>query len=280
MSPSISNWPVTRLSLLQELVDLVKAGPSVVAFDRDGTLVPYADRSEQAFLDQQVLKDVQALAAIENVFVAVISARSVAQLEQDFGNDRIILAGNYGFEIKFPGQPLMIEKAAMLRKNDLQEVHKRLSSEVGLLRGAILEDHGLSLCLHFNLVEPSSRQMIHDAVRNALEDFPLLTLRILPTSYEILPDLVWDKGIALAAINTYLGGVVNRNDGDGRRLELANVFAGDSDADEPAICWVNDRGGVSIKVGPLEAGSNARHRLETPQQLHELIDALLARLRS
>lgn len=237
----------------------------LIAFDRDGTLVPYAHRPEDAILDPAVRNNLLALATTSSVTVAIVSARSIAQLRGEFDSSQLIIAGNYGLEIHFPDKPQMTNQVALQSARALKEARDELVPLIKPAVNAILEDHGYSLCLHWHTVPVDARPQVHALIKEVSTKFPELLFRAQPTSYEVLPNTEWDKGQALAYIDSTL---------DPER-DRAYVFVGDSAADEPAFAWVNARRGVSVRVGSLGENTCSQYQLTDTLQAAELLPGLV-----
>jgi trehalose 6-phosphate phosphatase len=236
----------------------LSSGNCVIALDRDGTLVPYADRPEEAQVTPELREVLHKLAAEPGVYVAIVSARSVAQLRADFDSSKIILAGNYGVEVMLPDGRFLVQPQAVDAVPSLKAVRDDLFTRIDRRCGAILEDHGYSLCLHWHRVPLSQREQLHDAVRQVADLYPSVRFRTLPTSYEVLPDFAWDKGMALASIDSYL------------ETDASFFFAGDSHADTPAFRWIDEHDGVSVRVG-LPERLGAQFTVPEPAALHGLL---------
>ncbi|HEY9730419.1 MAG TPA: trehalose-phosphatase [Drouetiella sp.] len=240
-----------------------------IGFDRDGTLVPYADRPENALLNPEVHESLRALAITPGVIAGIVSARSMALLRGEFDYQRLFLAGNYGFETALPKQEPQVNEAALSIGQVLKEARDNLAPLSRPEINAILEDHGYSLCVHWHTVPVESREALHHHIEQTSMQFPQLLLRAQPTSYEFLPKLEWDKGCALAAIDQLVP----------QETARAYVFIGDSPPDEPAFEWVNNRGGVSVRVGSGGANTCSRFQVSDTTQIARLI-ALLIEARS
>ena len=85
----------------------------LIALDRDGTIVPYANRPEEATVDGKLRGLIADLCSGSGINVAIISARSTAQLRGDFDSLGAILAGNYGLEVLFPDGKELIQPQAV-----------------------------------------------------------------------------------------------------------------------------------------------------------------------
>lgn len=240
----------------------------LIALDRDGTLVPYANRPEEAKATDKIKRLLSDLCARQGFRVAIISARSSAQLKGDFDDCGVILAGNYGMEVLLADGTECIQPYALSAVPDLKEARDELCESIDLQNGSILEDHGYSLCLHWHNVPISRRDEVHRAVLAAADRFPQLTFRKLPTSYEVLPNIPWDKGFGLSFIDSSIGG------GKGERMRF---FAGDTEADKPAFEYVNERGGISVRVGKDGERLSARFNIESPDVLHDILEYIARR---
>lgn len=268
-------------SSVYNAVKELSSAPCLIALDRDGTLVPYTSRPEEAQVTQDLRDTVYGLAEQPGCNVAIVSARSVAQLRADFDCSRLILAGNYGLEVMFPDGELFVHPRALDSVAIMKEVRDELFVSMDHRNGAILEDHGYSLCLHWHRVPLAFREQLHAAVVSVADRYPQMQFRTLPTSYEVLPDFHWDKGMAVAAIDRKLRSESgdewwHHNDSENGDVEDAGLprayfFAGDSHADTPAFIWINQRNGISVRVGEPEL-LGARFAVNEPADLHKLLN--------
>jgi trehalose 6-phosphate phosphatase len=254
-------------SVMQILEPLFATRNLFIGLDRDGTIVPYADRPEDATVDPELAELLDSLSKKPGIKVGIISARSIAQLRSDFDAKKLFLAGNYGMEISSPQGDVFIQPFALAAVPTLKEVRDRLTALVTPETGAILEDHGYSLCLHWQLVPEDRRPELKAAFDSLKSAFPSLLFTPLLTSYEVKPLTTWSKGEALNQIfNTY-------------QQMLNNSFvlyAGDSAADEPAFSWVNGRGGLSIKAGAGDFESCSKFQISDLKVVRALLRAIVA----
>ncbi len=223
-----------------------------IGLDRDGTIVPYADRPEDARVDPELSELLDTLSRKPGVKVGIISARSIAQLRGDFDAKKLFLAGNYGMEISSPQGDVFIQPFALDAVPALKEARDRLAAHINPETGAILEDHGYSLCLHWHLVPNEKLPQIADTVNDLKKSFPGLMFSTLPTSYEVKPLTTWNKGEALNQIFKTYHQMLNNS---------FTLYAGDSSADEPAFAWTNSRGGISLKVGDGQFATSSRFQI-------------------
>lgn len=239
--------------------------PLLAIFDRDGTLVPINADPSAAHVEPQVRQLLLELSASDNVVAGILSARSCAKLSEDFGNQSLILAGNYGLEIDFPQRPKFVHATAQAALARINEVKLLLEKETSPDWQTILEDHGLTLCWHFHLTPESRRQSVHAMLEKIKREFPDLLFHYLPTSYEIWPMITWDKAQGFAEIVRGL----NKPE-----TNWTYLFVGDSLKDEPAFDWVNERGGISLRVG-TQAPTGAQQTLNSPEDLKDLVQQII-----
>ncbi|SNS79021.1 trehalose 6-phosphatase [Noviherbaspirillum humi] len=114
------------------------------AFDFDGTLAPIVSEPDAAALPPAVQALLQRL--LELAPVAVITGRSLQDIDARLGFDPDFVIGNHGIE----GTPNWQESAAMFRRA-AQNWREQLSTllEQGPLPGCRLEDKAYSLSVHY-----------------------------------------------------------------------------------------------------------------------------------
>jgi len=253
------------ISLSPEQQEAFSRKPLLAIFDRDGTLAPITADPNGAPVPAQICELLQALSKCPNVVTGILSARSCRQLSADFGDNGLVLGGNYGLEISYPQLQKFIHPQAKDSLAKLNEVRNRLHQTIGAQWQTILEDHGLTLCWHWHLTPPDWQQAVHNTLDGIKQEFPELLFQTLPTSYEIWPMINWDKSWALDEMERSLCGSTEN---------WAYFYAGDSDKDEPAFDWVNKRQGVSVKVGN-QLPTLAQHSMVTHQELADFMTELV-----
>ncbi len=252
-------------------VESLRSKKLFVGLDRDGTLVPLHEDPAKALVSPALRELICKCAGLPETVLCVLSARSIDQLRIDFGSsDKMILAGNYGMEISFPQGEGYVHPLARSSKGLLAEAGKELQQELGKTLPVVLEDHGLSICLHWHLVPEASRNYVHQTVELLKGKYTEIYFKTLPTSYELLPTNDWNKGRALEQISITLNNSNRLSDS-----ESIYLYAGDSHADEPAFSFVNMRKGLSIRVGgrgETEAALELKSESEMIEFISEIID--------
>ncbi|MGD9680649.1 MAG: trehalose-phosphatase [Candidatus Obscuribacterales bacterium] len=251
----------------QLLRDLSEREELFLAFDRDGTLVDYADHPDLAVMSEELKETLLALARLGGVEVAIVSARSIKALERDFdAGEPISLAGNYGLEVRLRDGSDIVEAAIADALPELRKVLDRLAPLANEDTGGIIEDHGMSICLHWHRVDKSKMPFVREQIQAIREDLDKVRLHDYPTSFEFIPDIDWSKADGLSVLEDRLGLA---------EKDAYSLFFGDTDSDEPGFEWSHARGGSSVRVGSPKTASVAKYRLERPAQVGELLSRLL-----
>ncbi|MCC7527694.1 MAG: trehalose-phosphatase [Candidatus Melainabacteria bacterium] len=253
-----------------DLVPVLSNRTCFLILDRDGTLVEINSNPLEAVLNSSVKSLLENTAALLDGRVAIVSARGLNCLLKEFDSRSFILAGNYGLEISFPTGRQFVHPEATKARFDISALMEELSpilQRYPLLR---LDNHAYSLCLHFRHQPEDQQEALHCLIKNLEKKYFLLSFRRLPTSYEIIPPVHWNKASALDKIAAELS--LESDD-------LFYVVFGDSDADEPMFLWVNHRQGMSFNVGRREETQASCH-VNTPDDVIEFISNLARLLTS
>jgi trehalose 6-phosphate phosphatase len=211
--------------------------------DVDGTLIDFADSPGGAHVDDALLGLVARLHHACGGALALVSGRTLADLEQRLGSVRIPLAGQHGLERRDAAGRRHAHATPPAAKRELRH---RLDALVARHPGLLLEDKGLTLALHYRRA-PALAAWLHRLLAGWVATADGLQLQKGKRVLEIKPT-GFDKGSAIAE---FMAEAPFR----GR----APVFIGDDVTDEHGFARVNLLDGHSIKVG---AGRTAaRYRL-------------------
>jgi trehalose 6-phosphate phosphatase len=256
---------------------LADADHSLLMLDYDGTLAPLQIRAEAARPSPSLLNLVARIAAAgregaaptagaavgdggqaPRCLVAIISGRTLPDLERLVGRHPIILIGEHGWDVHWPGRaavqhPLPEPAAAGLRRA------ATAATDAGFARH--LERKRCALILHTRGLAPQHAEAMARACASpwALE----------AASGDLRLDRI-DGGIELRAAGRDKGTAVSELVAAAPPGALA-VCLGDDVSDEDAFREVAPHG-FGLRVGPGERPSHATGRLPT----HEDIEAFLA----
>jgi trehalose 6-phosphate phosphatase len=237
--------------------------------DYDGTLTPIVDKPELATLSQKVRKLLRTLAKDRRYTVGIISGRALSDLRGNVGLDGIIYAGNHGLEIEGFGSSFL-EPIAEEMRPFLGMLNQALSATLRGIKGVFVEDKGLTLSVHYRMVDGAEEKKVEDAFEK-ITDSLYVTGRIRVTRgkkvYEIRPPVDWDKGKAIA----WLIAKFRESRGKGGTLP---IYLGDDLTDEDGFKVVEKSNGISIFVGGEDSQSVARYFLKSPEEVTEFLKML------
>lgn len=212
--------------------------------DVDGTLLDIADTPDAVRVDKELLDLIGRLHRASGGAMALISGRSLSDLEGLLGQRRQPMAGQHGLERRDAAGRLWMHAAPPAAKLAIKEA---LAPALANHPGMLLEDKGLTLALHYRLA-PHLAAYAHRLMTTLISDVGSgLEIQSGKRVVEVKPAGI-DKGTAVAE---YLAESPFR----GR----TPVFIGDDLNDEHGFAEVNKLDGVSIKVGG--GRSCARYRL-------------------
>lgn len=225
--------------------------------DIDGTLLEHRDRPDEVVVDSALRSLIGRLGHSLDGAVALISGRTIEDVERLFAPLPVPVAGLHGVEHRDP--------AGVVRRHAMDE--RALDAAVAHLQqvaaqnpGLFFEDKGLNLALHYRTA-PELGPIAEEAVRAVARDLGIrFEIQQGKMVWEIKPS-GFDKG---TAIEEYLDEAPFR----GR----VPVFLGDDLTDEVGFEMVNRRGGHSIKIGP--GRTRAHWRLTDARAVRGFLSAL------
>lgn len=224
-------------------------------FDIDGTLVHITPTPWEVRLERELLDLIQRLHADTGGALALISGRSIADIDAMSHGARLPVAGQHGLERRD-------SKGRILRHHfpaeRLAGARSRLAEIAGRHPGLFLEDKGLSLALHYRQV-PAFGSYVHRVMRTV--------------QAEIGPDYTVQRGKRIVEIkpsDSDKGDAVDEFMQEPPFSGRTPVFVGDDATDEYGFAVVNSLGGHSIKVG--RGRSIARWRLPNVEAVRSWLE--------
>ena len=218
-------------------------------FDFDGTLADIAQRPEDVTVTEATREALETLFQSSKGAVAIITGRDIASIDHFLEPLRLPVAGVHGLTRRDAGgrmhQPAFDAAALQAIEAALQPLAAR---EAGLL----LEHKVGAIALHYRL-RPELESACREAMERAANGFPAIGVR----RGKMVIEAIGHTGNKGAAIGTFLQ--------EEPFLGRTPVFAGDDLTDEDGFALVNERAGVSIKVGIGDTG--ARYRAASREDL-------------
>lgn len=232
------------------------AGDWALFLDVDGTLLDIARHPDAVTVSSELLEMLERAHRRSGGAVALISGRSLSDLDRLFGPLQFCAAGQHGLERRDGAGRITRSLGAIERINTAAEV---LDGHARARPGIVVEHKGLSLALHYRNA-PALRDWAGITMQSLLVALgPAFQLVEGKMVYELKPG-GRDKGTAIADF-------LSEPPFAGR----VPVFIGDDVTDEDGFAVVNIAGGHSIKVG--EGPTLAHWRLGDARDVRDWLQA-------
>ena len=259
---------VHLFSAWQEVFTRLKSAEHVILLsDFDGTLTPIVARPELVKLSERTKRLLQELVHRQKYTVGIISGRALGDLKDRVGLKGIVYAGNYGLEIEAPWLSFR-NPAAEQSKPLLRDLYQQLRLGLELIKGVIVENKGLSLSVHYRLVEEGQSDEV-GSIFEQITRTARMRGEIHVTSgkkvYEVRPAIDWGKGEVIDLL------FQKKRERKGIVLPL---FLGDDLSDEDGFKAVDKYGGIAIFIEGGEEQSGAHYFLRSPAEVEEFLERL------
>jgi trehalose 6-phosphate phosphatase len=229
-----------------------------VFLDFDGTIVHIATRPDQVHVPPTLLTTIQSVHDRLDGALALVSGRSIADLDALLSPLRLPLAGVHGAEHRDGSGETRSQASPAIPDTVREHMNALADSDPGL----ILEDKGSSLALHYRQApdkEPMIRGDLEEIFTRLGQDFVLQDGKMV---LELRP--------AGATKGTAVRKFMSDEPFSGRRP----IFIGDDITDEDAFEVVNEMGGYSVRVGPRDGKSAARFELRDVDAVRDWLSPL------
>jgi trehalose 6-phosphate phosphatase len=221
-------------------------------FDIDGTLVEIAQSPDRIVIPGYLPPLITRLSYLSDGAVALITGRSIADVDRMLPLNGIAIAGQHGLEIRSATGALSTHP---VRAERINSIRTALLDAVARHPGLIAEYKGLSIALHYRHA-PALASYAHRLMRTLRDRYaPDFVIQKGKKVVELKP-AGKDKGVAISEL-------MHEPPFAGR----VPVFVGDDVTDELGFKVVNGMGGHSIKIGP--GRTNAKWRLENVKSLRD-----------
>jgi trehalose 6-phosphate phosphatase len=241
-----------------DLARIAPASSCAYFLDADGTLLDIMPRPEDVVADDGLRTLLAGLVGAARGALALVSGRTIADIDRIFAPLVFPASGVHGAEIRFPDR----SRGSSPNDGAMDAVRAPLAGFVAAHPGLSLEDKGAVLTIHFR----QRPELAHEVLEflGLLAQQSGLAVQQGKTVAE-LKQANHDKGKGIAAL-------LARPPFSGR----TPVFIGDDLTDESGFLFVNVQGGVSVRVGPAGTATNARYRLRDPASVRAELQRLLA----
>ncbi len=262
--------------MLAEFSSLARGvcGRRVALFlDLDGTLAPIEARPELVELPEPTRALLEDLARL--CPVAVVSGRGLDDLRDKVEVRSLYYVADHGFQIRGPVRNRLELEVGREYRPQLEQAAMALRRPLETIEGALVEEKGLSLSVHYRLVPEARRQAVFRVVADVAERFPVLKVTEGKLVYEFRPPGDWNKGKALLWVMERLG-LDRPGVSATERSEQKPGFPiamGDDVTDEDMFAVVEDWG-VGVLVGDPGRPTSARYRVADHLEASRLLRAL------
>lgn len=216
--------------------------------DVDGTLLDLAPSPDAVVVPGQLPGALAAIAARLDGALALVSGRQIDSLDRLFHPQKFAAVGVHGAELRADSVPSGYPAPLA---QPLDQARATLAGHLAQWPGALLEDKGLALAVHYRAaaaLEDPIRAAMQQLASRAGSAFTLLQGKFV---LELKPAAV-SKGTGIATLRAAPP-----------FADRVPVYVGDDVTDESAFALVNEAQGLSVRVGPA-AGTLARFRVDAP----------------
>jgi trehalose 6-phosphate phosphatase len=232
---------------------------TAVLLDVDGTLIDFAPTPREVWVPPGLAKTLNRLLKRTNGALALVSGRSLNDIDLIFAPDLFPAVGGHGAEMRLEiDSEAVATHAPPLDK----ELKRRLAAIAKLSPGILLEDKGYSLALHYRLA-PHAEKAIYEAVSLIRADLPNAPIEVLPGKQVCE---IKHSGFTKA---TGVQELMMHEPFKGRRP----FFIGDDVTDESVFAIMPDLDGLAFSVGRRAQGV-AGH-FDAPSDVREFLAHLL-----
>ncbi len=235
---------------------------TAILLDVDGTLVDIAPTPRAVTVPVELRRVLARLSTAMSGALAFVSGRLIANIDEMFTPLRSPCVGAHGAEVRLPDGSVMRFATALA-----PDLVARLASLADAHPGALVEDKGYSVAIHYRLA-PELGPTIMSEVRRICAGFPDQAIELLPGKAVIeVKRPRFDKGTGVRELMTHAPFADRRP-----------IFVGDDVTDEPCFEVVKNYGGVGFSVGRDMAG--ALGRFDAPADVRQWLRRVAAEVDS
>ena len=189
--------------------------------------------------------------------LALISGRSLDDLDRIFENDKISVAGNHGAQLR----DTLRLKEHQTGSGKIKRIANKISKLLNGQKNIEIEYKGSNLTVHFRN-STIDRKEINKIIMELVKYEPKLTFLKGKEVLEVKP-LSYNKGTAISYYMRTKPFIKRRP-----------IFIGDDETDEDGFETVNKKGGWSVRVGNYKR-TKANYFLPNVKSVHEIMKQLL-----
>ncbi|MDF1609393.1 trehalose-phosphatase [Hoeflea sp. YIM 152468] len=236
----------------------ISAKEIALFIDFDGTFVDIAPTPDAITVSQQDVELLELLGERHSGAISIVSGRNLADIDHHLGGFSGTASGGHGAELRRGGK-----RSPMITcdTEQLDHIRNAVREFSAIDPRIVVEEKKFGIVMHYRQF-PELETKIRDFATSLLSDdcrFETLSAKM---AIEIKSKDV-SKAKAIERI-------MNFDEFRGRTA----LFAGDDETDEGAFSWVNDHGGITIKIG--EGLTLAKYRVDSPAAFKNWLRAQLS----
>ena len=233
---------------------------TAILLDIDGTLLDLAPTPREVWVPPGLAKTLNRLLARTSGALALVSGRSLNDIDLIFAPEQFPAVGGHGAEMRLSTTDN--EAVAAHAPPMDKELKLRLAAIAKLSPGILLEDKGYSLALHYRLA-PHAEKAIYEAVSLIRADLPNAPIEVLPgKSVCEIKHSGFNKASGVREL-------MKHAPFRGRRP----LFIGDDVTDETVFAIMPDMNGLAFSVGRRAQGVNGH--FDEPSDVRAFLAHLL-----
>lgn len=239
----------------------------LLLLDYDGTLTTIRESAYLAVLSKENKALLSRVQEKPDCRLAIISGRSLKDIKNIIGIKGIIYAGNHGLEIEGP-KIKFNSKLSQGLKSAIRRIYKDLSKRLSGINGIVIEDKGLTISVHYRLMDEKDTQEFLNIFTDATSPYvscDKIKVGYGKKVYEIKPHLLWDKGRAVLWLLERQKSLLGINN-------IFPIYIGDDATDEDAFKALKGKG-LTIYVGDLRS-SNADYYLKNTEEVARFLSLI------
>ncbi len=237
------------MAYLNATLPALRTGNYALFLDLDGTLAEIATTPQAAFIPTKIIEAVKKLHHLTDQALAIISGRTLADIDNLCGGLRLTAAGQHGLELRYPDGHLMQVEGEHI----LQLVKAGAITLQQQYPSLLLEFKSMGLAVHYRQAPE-----LADMVQQHLQKIVAVNLELQLQQGKMVSEVRLtgaNKGTAIAELMS-----------EKPFIGKTPIFIGDDVTDEDGFTAVNQLGGISVKIGPGDTG--AQCHLQNVAQLH------------
>jgi trehalose 6-phosphate phosphatase len=244
---------------------LLTSGPVFLFLDFDGTLVELAPRPEDTHLSPERRRCLHQLTRAAGVYVAIVSGRSVEDLQSRIAVPELIYVGNHGLEWTAPGETVHHYPISERTRDALQFLRDQFGGNVKKLKGVLLEDKKYAIALHYRMANQATALNVRNEFFRAVKQ-----QQHCGAALEILAG---KKVIEAKPVSR------NKSDAVSHLLkryapEAFPIYFGDDKTDETAFRYLETQG-ITVLIAETPRPTAASFYLSNPNEVYAFLRYLM-----